>query len=44
MTPLTFRVQTSSGDSGSRHIVIADLTFGQRHYGQRAEAIVDVTD
>jgi len=44
MVALSFRIQTASGSSDSRHIVVADLTFGERHYGQRAEAIVDVTD
>jgi hypothetical protein len=44
MVPLSFRVQTASGDSDSRHVAVADLTFGERHYGQRAEAIVDVTE
>ena len=44
MRPLAFRVQTAAGDQGIRCIVIADLTFGDRHYGQRAEAIVDIKD
>ncbi|MFV2063619.1 MAG: MBL fold metallo-hydrolase [Chloroflexota bacterium] len=42
MEPLAFRIQTAEGESPARRIVIADLTFGQRHYGQRAEAIVDI--
>jgi glyoxylase-like metal-dependent hydrolase (beta-lactamase superfamily II) len=42
--PLTFRVRTATDGPAGRRVVVADLTFGQRHYGQRAEAIVDVTE
>ena len=44
MEPLTFRVRAAPEAPAGRRIVIADLTFGQRRYGQRAEAIVDVAE
>lgn len=40
---LTFGVR-SAADAAGRSILVADLTFGQRHYGQRAEAIVDIAE
>ena len=43
MVPLSFRVGVSPKTEPGRAIVVADLTLGERRYGQRAEAIVDVT-
>jgi hypothetical protein len=42
--PLAFGVGAPAKITPGRHVLMADLTLGQRHYGQRAEAIVDITD
>jgi hypothetical protein len=42
MAPLRFRVRVPSGAQPGRRVLVADLTLGDRRYGQRAEAIVDV--
>jgi len=39
---LRYRIDVPSDALDGRAVVVADLTFGGRHYGQRAEAIVDV--
>lgn len=39
---LAYRIDVPPGTTSGRRIIVADLTFGGRHYGQRAEAIVDV--
>lgn len=43
MAPLRFTVGVPAGAEPGRRILVADLTLGERRYGQRAEAIVDVT-
>jgi glyoxylase-like metal-dependent hydrolase (beta-lactamase superfamily II) len=40
---IAFTIQVPAGETPGRRILVADLTLGERRYGQRAEAIVDVS-
>ena len=42
MVALRFSVRVPAGEPPARRILVADLTLGERRYGQRAEAIVDI--
>jgi hypothetical protein len=37
-------VSVPSSAVAGRRVLVADLTLGERRYGQRAEAIVDVSE
>jgi hypothetical protein len=39
---VAFTVRVPAGETAGRRILVADLTLGERRYGERAEAIVDV--
>jgi glyoxylase-like metal-dependent hydrolase (beta-lactamase superfamily II) len=41
---LAFEVAVPPGAPPGRHVLVADVTLGERHYGQRAEALVDVAE
>ncbi|CAN5835166.1 hypothetical protein BH23CHL8_BH23CHL8_11630 [soil metagenome] len=41
---LRFHVAAPAGEPPGRRVLLADLTLGERRYGQRAEAIVDVLE
>jgi glyoxylase-like metal-dependent hydrolase (beta-lactamase superfamily II) len=40
--PLSFSVNVPADVAPGRCVLVADLTLGQRRYGQRAEAIIDI--
>ena len=42
MAALRFIVSVPANAEPGRRVLVADLTLGERRYGQRAEAIVDV--
>lgn len=44
MESLRFSVAVPTPAGPGRHLIAADLRLGERRYGQRAEAIVDVAD